>query len=135
MESKRRNNSTSKSRIEIKDNSQYVAKAMRQAVNSTIQGGSADMSKLAMLKCYENEELRRLGFRILFPVHDEIIAEAPKENAKRCGELMAQLMVEAAAEICPSVPYKCDVEYFVNWAGDSLDYNEETGEWYVKDSH
>lgn len=121
--------------IEIKDNSQYVAKAMRQAVNSTIQGGSADMSKLAMLKCYENEELRRLGFRILFPVHDEIIAEAPKENAKRCGELMAQLMVEAAAEICPSVPYKCDVEYFVNWAGDSLDYNEETGEWYVKDSH
>lgn len=121
--------------IEIKDNSQYVAKAMRQSVNTIIQGSSADMSKIAMLKCYENEELRRLGFRILFPVHDEIIAEAPKENAKRCGELMSQLMVEAARDICPSVPYKCDVEYFEYWAGDSLDYNEEIGEWYVKDSH
>lgn len=120
--------------IDIKDNSQFIAKAMRQAVNTIIQGSSADMSKIAMLKCYENQELRELGFRILFPVHDEIIAEAPKENAKRCGELMSQIMVEAAAEICPSVPYKCDVEYFENWAGDSLDC-DENGNWYVKDSH
>lgn len=94
---------------------------------------SADMSKLAMVMCYENEELRKLGFRILFPVHDEIVAEAPEENAKRCGELMSQIMVEAAKEICPSVPFKCDVEYFYNWNGGSWEY--ENGKWYNADEH
>jgi len=121
--------------IEIKDNSNFVARAMRQAVNTIIQGSSADMSKLAMVMCYESEELKRLGFRLLFPVHDEIIAEAPKENAKRCGELLSQMMIKAANTLCPDVPFKCDVEYSFNWSGDSLDYNEATGEWFVKDSH
>lgn len=120
--------------IEIKDNSQYKAKAMRQAVNTTIQGTSADMSKLAMLYCAQNEELTRLGFKILFPVHDEIIAEAPKETAKRCGELMSEMMVKAANELCPSVPFKCDVEYMERWGGDSLEC-DENGNWFVADSH
>lgn len=120
--------------IEIKDNSQYKAKAMRQAVNTTIQGSSADMSKLAMLYCAQNEELTRLGFRMLFPVHDEIIAEAPKETAKRCGELMSEMMVKAAAKLCPSVPFKCDVEFLERWGGDSLEC-DENGNWFVADSH
>lgn len=120
--------------IEIKDNSQYKAKAMRQAVNTTIQGSSADMSKLAMLYCAQNEELTRLGFKMLFPVHDEIIAEAPKETAKRCGELMSEMMVKAAAKLCPSVPFKCDVEFLERWGGDSLEC-DENGNWFVADSH
>lgn len=120
--------------IEIKDNSQYKAKAMRQAVNTTIQGTSADMSKLAMLYCAQNEELTRLGFKMLFPVHDEIIAEAPKETAKRCGELMSEMMVKAAAKLCPSVPFKCDVEFLERWGGDSLEC-DENGNWFVADSH
>lgn len=120
--------------IEIKDNSQYKARAKRQSVNTIIQGTAADMSKLAMIKCAQNEELRRLGYRLLFPVHDEIIAEAPIENAKRCGELMSQMMIEAANEICPSVPFKCDTEYMKNWSGDSWDCDED-GKWYIKDKH
>lgn len=120
--------------IEIRDNNQYIAKSMRQSVNTVIQGSSADISKIAMVRCFENEELKRLGFRILFPVHDEIIAEAPIENAKRCGELMSQIMVEAAKEICPSVPYKCDVEYFKNWGGDSYSF-DENNQPFISDSH
>ena len=95
---------------------------------------AADMSKIAMIKCAQNEELKRLGYRILFPVHDEIVAEAPLENANRCGELMSQLMVEAAKEICPSVPFRCDVEYMKNWSGDSWDC-DANGNWYIADSH
>lgn len=120
--------------IEIKDNSQYKAKAMRQAVNTTIQGSSADISKIAMLYCAQNEELKKLGFKMLFPVHDEIIAEAPKETAKRCGELMSEMMVKAAVELCPSVPFKCDCEYMERWSGDSLEC-DENGNWFVADSH
>ena len=119
--------------IEIKDNSQYKAKARRQAVNTTIQGSAADMSKRAMILCAQNDELRKLGFRLLFPVHDEIIAEAPVSTAKRCGQIMSELMVKAAAEMC-SVPFKCDVEYMFNWGGDSYD-QDESGNWIVVDKH
>lgn len=120
--------------IEIKDNNQYKAKAKRQSVNSVIQGTSADMGKLAMIYCAKNEELKRLGYRLLFPIHDEIIAEAPIKNAKRCGELMSQMMVKAANEICPSVPFKCDVEYMLQWAGDSYDFDENNN-LIIKDAH
>ena len=120
--------------IEIKDNSQYKARAKRQSVNTIIQGSAADMSKLAMIYCATNKELRDLGFRMLFPVHDEIIAEAPIQNAKRCGELMSEMMVKAAGVVCPSVPFKCDVELMKNWGGDSYEY-DENGNLYVKDKH
>lgn len=94
---------------------------------------AADMSKRAMILCAQNDELRKLGFRLLFPVHDEIIAEAPVSTAKRCGQIMSELMVKAAAEMC-SVPFKCDVEYMFNWGGDSYD-QDESGNWVVVDKH
>lgn len=72
------------------------------------------MSKLAMLKIATNKEMRELGFRQLFPVHDEIIGECPIENKDRCAELMSQMMIEAGAERV-SVPMKCDVAKFINW--------------------
>ena len=60
--------------IDIVNNQGYIAEALRQCVNSTIQGGAADMSKRAMILIGQNEELKQLGFHMLFPVHDEIIA-------------------------------------------------------------
>ena len=94
--------------IDIIDNTGFIAESLRQTVNSIIQGSAADMSKLAMIKIGQNKELKELGFRMIFPVHDEIIAECPFENRKRCGELMSQLMIEAGAEKI-SVKMKCDV--------------------------
>lgn len=70
------------------------------------------MSKRAMILIGQNKELEQLGFRMLFPVHDEIIAECPFENRQRCGELMSQLMIAAGAEKI-SVPMKCDVDFCV----------------------
>lgn len=67
------------------------------------------MTKIAMIKLGTNEELNQLGFKMLFPVHDEIIAECPFENRKRCAELMSQLMIESGQEKI-KVPMKCDVE-------------------------
>lgn len=56
--------------IDITDNSGYLAEAGRQVLNSIIQGSSADMSKKAMILLGTNQELKDLGFRMLFPVHD-----------------------------------------------------------------
>lgn len=78
-----------------------------------------------MILIGENEELKSLGFRMIFPVHDEIIAECPFENRVRCGELLSKLMIQAGAEKI-SVPMKCDVEKFFYWYGpDVIDEDDE----------
>ena len=105
--------------IKIRDNGGFLTDAIRKCVNSRIQGSAADMSKYAMLKIYQNKEMRKLGFRILLAVHDEIIGEAPIENAKRCGELLSELMITSAADLC-TVPQKCDVDITQAWYGDSI---------------
>lgn len=111
--------------IDITNNQSFIAEALRQCLNSVIQGSSADMSKRAMILLGQNEELKQLGFRMLFPVHDEIIAECPFENRKRCGELMSQLMIQSGADKI-RVPMKCDVEKFFFWYGpDVSDVDDE----------
>ena len=66
------------------------------------------MTKVAMILMGTNKELQELGFKMLFPVHDELIAECPFKNRKRCAELMSQLMIKSGTEKI-SVPMKCDV--------------------------
>lgn len=56
--------------IWIVDNGMKIADATRQTVNARIQGSAASLTKLAMIKLYNNKRLRELGFRLLVPVHD-----------------------------------------------------------------
>lgn len=106
--------------IRIKDNTAFIADAERQCINSRVQGGAADLSKLAMIAIYENQELRDLGYEMLIPVHDEIIGEVPVENAKRCGEIISKLMIDAAVSRC-SVPMKVDPAFFYKWYGEEVE--------------
>ena len=105
--------------IWIIDNGAKIADAQRQCVNARIQGSAADMSKLAMILVGNDERLKELGFRLLIPVHDELIAECPEENVKECSERFAMLMSQAA-ESGLSIPIKCDVSITKEWYGDSL---------------
>lgn len=56
--------------IDVTNNRKYISDAERQCVNSVIQGSAADMSKRAMIMLGTNKELKELGFKMLFPVHD-----------------------------------------------------------------
>ena len=104
--------------LNIKDNTSFIAQAQRQCVNARVQGSSADLTKLAQIELFNNEELKQLGFRMLIPVHDEIIAECPVENVKRCAELMSYCMKHAGKDLC--VPLSCDVELFYHWYGEPV---------------
>lgn len=105
--------------ILVKDNGGKIAEAKRQAFNSVIQGSSADITKLAMIKIGSNKRLRELGFRMLLTVHDEIIGEAPKETALESGEIMMQLMIEAPGDKI-TVPMKVEAEYTDRWFGEDI---------------
>ncbi len=105
--------------IWIVDNGAKIADAQRQCVNARIQGSAADMSKLAMILVGNDERLKELGFRLLIPVHDELIAECPEENIKECSERFAQLMSEAAQSRM-TIPIRCDVSVTKEWYGDEF---------------
>ena len=84
--------------IIIKDNGGYIADAERQCVNSIIQGTAADMTKKAMIAIGNDEILKELNCKLVLQVHDEVIAECPIENAKKCAERLSELMIESAKE-------------------------------------
>lgn len=106
--------------IKIIDNEVKLADATRQCVNSRIQGSAADLTKLAMIKLNNNTKLKELGFRLLIPVHDEVIAECPEENIKECSKLLAQIMSQAAEEIL-EMSIKCDVVISKCWYGEEIE--------------
>ena len=105
--------------IRIVDNGAKIAEATRQVVNSRVQGSSADMTKLAMIKLWKNQRLRELGFRILIQVHDELICECPEENMQECSELLSKTMSEAAEDIL-EMSIDCDVSKTKVWYGEEI---------------
>ena len=103
--------------IRIHDNGGKIADAERQCLNSVIQGTAADMTKYAMIKVHNDPELKALGFHLMIPVHDELLGELPKENAKRGAERLTEVMIEAAKDII-SLPMKCDPSIVERWYGE-----------------
>jgi len=106
--------------IVIVDNGGKIADAERQCVNARIQGSAADLTKLAMIHLNNNKRLKELGFRLLIPVHDEVIVECPEENAIEVKKLLAETMSEAAEQIL-QMPIKCDVDVTREWYGEVID--------------
>ena len=100
--------------IIIKDNSGFVSRAQRQCVNARVQGGAASMSKIAMRKIFDSEELKKLGFKLVLQIHDEVIGEVPKENAEEAGRILSDIMKNAVSEWI-KVPFKCDVDISPCW--------------------
>lgn len=101
--------------IRVINNRPKINDATRQCLNGVIQGSAADMTKLALLNIYESEEWKKLGGRILIPIHDEILCEFPKETYKEGAKLLSKLMSDAGSFL--PFPINCDVEVTVNWYG------------------
>ena len=93
--------------LEVKDNTYWISQAERQCVNARIQGSAASMSKKAMIKVHTDEELNRLGFRLMIAIHDELIGECPAENAEAVADRLTYVMRTCALPEV-NVPFKCD---------------------------
>ena len=88
---------------------QLKSQARRQAINARVQGSAADIIKIAMLAVAHDETLQKLGARLLLQVHDELVLEAPAQNATAAGERLAALMMDIAPGGTPlSVPLAVD---------------------------
>lgn len=106
--------------IKIKDNGGFIAQAERQCVNARVQGSAADMAKLAMISINNDKRMKELDFHLLICVHDEVIGECPKENAKEVKERLSYLMRTAPSHLI-ELPFRCDCEISYNWYGESVE--------------
>ena len=104
----------------ITDNSAKIAEAQRQCVNSIIQGSAADMTKITMIKIHDDEELNKLGYKLIIPVHDEVLGVCPKENAKAVRDRLEYIMVHIVDGFF-KIPMKCDIEVTERWYGEGIE--------------
>lgn len=104
----------------IKDNRGFIEDAKRQCVNSIIQGSAADMTKLTMIKIFNDEELNKLGYKLIIPVHDEVLGICPRENAKAVRDRLEYIMVHIVDGKF-KIPMKCDIEVTERWYGEGIE--------------
>ena len=93
-------------------NFQIRAQAEREAVNMPIQGTAADILKFAMIRLHGELSARRLRTRMILTVHDELLFEAPRDEAEAAAALVRTHM-EAAASL--AVPLTVDVGIGESW--------------------
>jgi len=84
----------------------------RCAMNSPIQGTAADIIKMAMNRVHAALKEEGLKARMLLQVHDELIIEAPEEEAERVEALLRECM-EGVMQL--SVPLKTDISIGGDW--------------------
>lgn len=88
----------------------YDAGSLRAAANAPIQGSSADIIKVAMVKMHEL--LKDYQAQMLLQVHDELILEVPPDEWDELKPKIESTMESAVALI---VPLKVEANAGKNW--------------------
>jgi DNA polymerase-1 len=76
------------------------AQGLREAVNTVVQGTAADLVRRAMVRLHRALESAGLRTRLLLQVHDELLIEAPAEEAEQASALLLEAM-EGADDLGP----------------------------------
>ena len=93
-------------------NATVRALAERNAVNAPIQGTSADIIKLAMIRVAERMQEEGLRSRMVLQIHDELVFDAVPEEVPALQALVKDVM-EHVLEL--SVPLTVECSAGKNW--------------------
>ena len=84
----------------------------RVALNTPIQGSAADVIKLAMIRVAARLRAEGLRSRLIMQVHDELIVEAPEDEAERVAALLTE---EMESVVSLSVPLTAEAKFAATW--------------------
>ena len=84
----------------------------RVAMNMPIQGTAADIIKLAMVRVHQRLTCEGLRAKLILQIHDELIIDAPKDEAEHVAALLTECMQNV---IQLSVPLRADVKIGRSW--------------------
>jgi DNA polymerase-1 len=91
---------------------QTRAQGVRLAMNTVVQGTAADIIKIAMIRSHDALLDEGLSSRLVLQIHDELLFEAPDDEAGEVAEIVRKEMA-AAFELDP--PLAVDVGVGTNW--------------------
>lgn len=84
----------------------------RMALNTPIQGTSADIIKMAMIEISNKFKENNIKSKMIIQVHDELVFDILKEEQEK----VINIVKETMENICKlDVPLKIDIEYGDNW--------------------
>ena len=84
----------------------------RIALNTPIQGTSADIMKIAMVKIFNEMNEKGLKSKMLLQVHDELIFDVVEEEKEKLEEIVRRNM-ETCVKL--DVPFKVSHDYGTDW--------------------
>lgn len=95
-------------------NSNYMIRQQgeRIALNTPIQGTSADIIKKAMVDLHNIFKERNIKSKLIIQVHDELVLDVLKDEQVEVTQILTDVM-ENAFKL--NVPLKVDIEYGNNW--------------------
>jgi DNA polymerase-1 len=91
------------------------AAALREAVNTVVQGTAADIMRRAMVRLHESLGAGRLKSRLLLQVHDELLVEAPPGEIEIVSGLLRDAMEGADDLGALDVKLVAEVRAGSNW--------------------
>lgn len=93
-------------------NKRFVQNAERAAINAPIQGGAADIIKMAMRLMAKNLKIGKFKTKMLLQVHDELIFEAPIDEVESVSKLIKDTMQNVVSY---DIPFIAELGVGDNW--------------------
>ncbi|MEO1209553.1 MAG: DNA polymerase I [Cyanobacteria bacterium J06638_20] len=94
----------------VRPRNQYDAQLLRAAANAPIQGSSADIIKVAMIRLHDILQKRQAN--LLLQVHDELVFEVPPDE---WDMLKPEIQDAMESALSLSVPLKVEMNAGPNW--------------------
>jgi DNA polymerase I len=102
-----------------------------QAANTLFQGLTADAAKAALFEvsrhCYAVKSSALYGCRPVLFVHDEIITEAPREQANEAAKEQERIMVDVYQRYTPDVKITAEAHLMDSWYKEAKAQYDERG--------
>lgn len=89
-------------------------KIKREGFNMIIQGGAADITKIAMVNAFSNNSFDD-KLRLLIQVHDELDAEGHKSISRDAAEFVKEEMLKAEQPFLGEIPAAVDIKIGEHW--------------------
>jgi len=95
---------------------QLKVRSAHSSLNTLLQSAGAIISKQWLVQIKKNLAAKRIPYRMVAWVHDEVQIETPMEH----GDMVGEVVVHSAAEVADILQFRCPIgaEYHVgkNWA-------------------
>lgn len=93
--------------MDSKEFVKWKEKILREGKNHIIQGGGADIIKMAMVRIRKENPYGKL-LRILLQVHDELLVEVHKSISKDAMSFVKRIMEEEEQKFLGEIPAKTE---------------------------